>query len=67
MIRHDGGPALLAGGRVLPWSFEGYQTPVPVDRGAMVEVLTPPSSVAAIAEGYRPVLHPTAGAPGAQA
>jgi hypothetical protein len=67
MIRHDRGPALLAGGRVLPWSFAGYQTPVPVDRRAMVEVLTPPSSVAAIAAGYRPALHPTAGAPGAQA
>jgi len=30
----------------------------------MVEVLTPPSSVTAIAAGYRPVVHPSA-APGA--
>ena len=66
MIRHDGGAALLAGGRVRPWSFAGYQTPVPLDHGATVEVLTPPSSVAAIAAGYRPLLHPSAGAPGGQ-
>ena len=70
MIRHGGGPALLVGGhvggRVLPWSFAGYEAAVPVDEDAMVEVLTPPSSVAAIAAGYRPVLHPSA-APGAGA
>ena len=65
MIRHDGGLALLTGGRALPWSFAGYQTPVPLGQGATVEVLTPPSSVTAIAEGYRPALHPTAGTPGA--
>jgi hypothetical protein len=63
MIRHDGGSALLAGGRVLPWSFAGYQTAVSLDHGATVQVLTPPSSVAAIAEGYRPLLHPSVGAP----
>jgi hypothetical protein len=61
MIRHGGGPALLVGRRVLPWSFAGYQAAVPLDEDAMVEVLTPPSSVAAIAAGYRPVLHPSAG------
>jgi len=66
MIRHNGGPALLAGRHMLPWSFAGYQTLVPLDQRATVEVLTPPSSVATIAQGYRPVLHPTAGAPGAQ-
>jgi len=61
MIRHDGGPGLLAGGRVLPWSFAGYQAPVPLRQDATVEVLTPPSSVAALAAGYRPLLHPSAG------
>jgi hypothetical protein len=66
MIRRGGGPALLAGGhvggRALPWSFTGYGTVVPLDEDTMVEVLTPPSSVAAIAAGYRPVLHPSAAA-----
>jgi hypothetical protein len=35
-----------------------------LDHGATVEVLTPPSSVAAIAEGYRPLLHPSVGKAG---
>jgi hypothetical protein len=63
MIRHDGGPGLLAGGLVRPWSFGGYLRPVALPAGAAVEVLTPPSSVAALAAGYAPLLHPTAGAP----
>jgi hypothetical protein len=60
MIRVDGVTGLLLGGRMLPWSFRGYGHPVPVRSGA-VEVLTPPSIVAAIAAGYRPLVHPTAG------
>jgi hypothetical protein len=64
LIRHAGEPALMLGGQVLPWSFTGYQVPVPLDPGATVEVLTPPTSVATIAAGFRPVLHPSAGAPG---
>jgi hypothetical protein len=61
MVRHDGVIGLLTGGRVLPWSIEGYLAdPVPVEPGTSVELLTPPSSVAAIAAGYRPKLHPTA-------
>jgi hypothetical protein len=63
MVRHDGGPGLLAGGQVLPWSFAGYQAPVPLRQDVTVEVLTPPSSVAALAAGYRPLLHPSAGEP----
>ena len=66
MIRHEGVPGLLASGRVLPWSSDGYLAPVPLGRDAKVEVLTPPSSVAAIAEGYRPTLHPTARTPGTE-
>jgi hypothetical protein len=66
MIHHEGAPGLLAGGRVLPWSFAGYLAPVPLGQDAEVEVLTPPSSVAAIAEGYRPLLHPTARTPGTE-
>jgi len=61
MIRHGDGPGLLIGGRVLPWSFAGYQAPVALRQDATVEVLTPASSVAAIAAGYRPILHPSAG------
>ncbi|MCP2321894.1 hypothetical protein HDA40_000401 [Hamadaea flava] len=53
-----GGPALKLGGLALPWSFAGYGEPVAA--GGEVEVLTPPSTVAVLAAGYRPVLHPTA-------
>jgi hypothetical protein len=60
MIRHDAGPGLLAGGLVRPWSFGGYLPPVALPPGAAVEVLTPPSSVAALAAGYAPLLHPSA-------
>jgi hypothetical protein len=62
MIRHDGGLGLLAGGHFLPWTFSGYLPPVRLHPGATVELLTPPSTVAAIAAGYRPLLHPTAAA-----
>jgi hypothetical protein len=59
MIRVDEVAGLLVGGRVRPWSFEGYGPPMPPVTGD-VEVLTPPSIVAAIRSGYRPLTHPTA-------
>jgi hypothetical protein len=59
MVRVDGEPGLLVGGRIRPWSFQGYGRPRPAPSGP-VEVLTPPSIVAAIAAGYRPLVHPTA-------
>jgi hypothetical protein len=62
MVAHGGGPGLLLGGRVLPWSFTGYLAPVALRHDAAVDVLTPPSTVAAIAAGYRPLLHPSASA-----
>lgn len=49
---------LVAGGRALRWSPGGYRagaTPAGIDR-----LLTPPSTVAALAAGYRPALHPSA-------
>ncbi|HEV2451321.1 MAG TPA: hypothetical protein VGS62_05300 [Streptosporangiaceae bacterium] len=58
MIRAGGRAGLLIGGRVRPWSFTGYGTTSGVPRVA--EVLTPPSIVAAIAAGYRPLVHPSA-------
>ena len=60
MIRVNDLIGLVASGRVLPWSFAGYGSPVPAPKSAAVEVLTPPSIVAAIAAGYRPLVHPTA-------
>jgi hypothetical protein len=61
MVRIDGVIGLVIGDRLLPWSFQGYGPPAPVPRPGAVEVLTPPSIVAAIAAGYRPLVHPSAG------
>ncbi len=60
MIRRGGETGLLAGGGLLPWSFAGYLPPVPLRPDMTVELLTPPATVAAIAAGYRPMLHPSA-------
>jgi len=64
MVRADGVSGLVADGRMAPWSFGGYAAPVEVGD---VEVLTPPSIVAAIRAGYRPIVHPSAVAPGCRA
>jgi hypothetical protein len=61
MVRYDGAPALWSGGMLLPWSFDGYGPPVPVSPRARLELLTPPSIVAALSAGYRPLVHPSAG------
>jgi hypothetical protein len=63
MIRAGGRIGLLLAGRLRPWSFAGYGPPAEVRVPGAVEVLTPPSAVAAIAAGYRPRVHPTALAP----
>jgi hypothetical protein len=64
MVRYRDGPGLVTAGHVRPWSFAGYGAPVALRHDEPVEVLTPPSSVAALAVGYRPLLHPSAGPPG---
>ena len=62
MVRLDGEPGLLLGGQVHPWSFRGYGAPGPAapPHQGEVEVLTPPSIVAAITAGYQPQVHPSA-------
>ena len=45
-------PALVLGGTVVPWTTEGYQTPVPRPRAGTATVITPPSTVAALRAGY---------------
>jgi hypothetical protein len=49
---------LVARGRVLRWSFDGYRH-ANVDAGEVM-LLTPPSIVRAFGAGYRPVLHESA-------
>jgi len=60
MIRIGGRIGLLLAGQLRPWSFAGYGPPAGARAPGAVEVLTPPSAVAAIAAGYRPLVHPTA-------
>jgi len=60
MIQAGGGAGLWLAGRVRPWSFGGYGAPATGGVPGPVEVLTPPSTVAAIAAGYRPLVHPSA-------
>jgi hypothetical protein len=65
MVRHGATLGLLAGGRLLPWSFTGYRDPLPLPTQTRIELLTPPAAVATIAAGYRPLVHPSApAAPG---
>ncbi len=60
MIAVEGAPRLVLGDSLLPWRFEGYGPPHKRPATGEATVLTPPSSVAALRAGYRPVLHPTA-------
>jgi hypothetical protein len=52
-------PYLVLGNRLYPWSFEGYGEPI-ARSSAVVQVLTPPSTVRALAHGYLPDINPTA-------
>ncbi len=51
----DGRPHALRGGKLWPWSFAGYGPATAFEAKAEADVLTPRSTVAALAAGYRPV------------
>lgn len=53
----------LRGDRALLWSPAGYVATRPRPAG-LVEVATPPSSLSALVNGYRPLWHPSATAAG---
>jgi hypothetical protein len=55
MIARDGRAYAVRGTALAPWSFAGYGAPLPLEPDAVADVLTPPSTVAALAAGYRPV------------
>jgi hypothetical protein len=61
VLTPDGDAALVRGDALHPWSHRGYGPPRPRPRSQLVRVLTPPPSLAALAAGYRPILHPSAG------
>jgi hypothetical protein len=58
-VRAAAGPALLWGGQLWPWSFEGYGGPQHAPADKLVDVLTPPSMIAILAAGFRPKVHET--------
>jgi hypothetical protein len=55
MIARDRRPYAVRSGALLPWSFAGYGPPEPLAPEAVVDVLTPPSTVPALKTGYRPL------------
>ncbi len=59
-VRLPDGPALLAGTQVLAWSPSGYSGARPRPRSGEVVVLTPPTTIGVLREGYRPGLHASA-------
>lgn len=63
MVESDGKFLAMKGGRALPWSFNGFRNPVAI--GSMeggLQLVTPPLVVAALANGYQPIWHESAGA-----
>ena len=54
MIARDGASFALRGDALLAWSFEGYTPAGPRPRGIDVDLLTPPSTCAALRNGYAP-------------
>jgi hypothetical protein len=53
-------PRLVLEDRLLAFSFDGWNQPSSRPPRGTVTVLTPPTSVAALAHGYRATLHPSA-------
>jgi hypothetical protein len=63
LVLRDGAPWLVHGERLLLWTPAGYRDPVPRPTGENVRLITPPSLVAVLREGWEsavPVLHPSA-------
>jgi hypothetical protein len=55
MIARGGRACAVRAGALLPWSFAGYDAPALLAADALADVLTPPSTVAALKSGYRPL------------
>ncbi len=56
MVRLDGAPWLVHGGSLHAWSFEGYGE-VRAASGEPADLITPPSTMRALAAGYAPLVH----------
>jgi hypothetical protein len=63
MVALGGRAFAVRGDWLLPWSFAGYGAPAPLASDAVADVLTPPSTVAALKSGYRPLWAEALGPP----
>ena len=59
IVTRDAHAFAVCGLSVLPWHFGGYGRPLARWRG-IADVLTPPSILTALANGYAPLWHPSA-------
>jgi hypothetical protein len=59
MVELDGQTFALRGGLLLAWSHGGYHERMAVPKG-IADVLTPPTSLAALRSGFEPVWHESA-------
>ncbi len=64
MIELGDAPFLVHDGRLLAWAPGGYLDPQARAPEGEVTVITPRATVAVLAAGYRPVVHPSAAAVG---
>ncbi|MEY2415753.1 MAG: hypothetical protein QOH53_1087 [Ilumatobacteraceae bacterium] len=60
VVSETGEARLVLGKNTWAFSFDGWHQPRPRVRGATVDVITPPTSVAALHHGFKPVLHQSA-------
>jgi hypothetical protein len=59
-VRHRDVPTLVLADAAVPWTTTGYAAPLPRPRAGTAQVITPPSTVAALRAGYTPQIDPTA-------
>jgi hypothetical protein len=60
VVAPDRGCQLVIGDRLRRFSFDGWLSATPRPRAGEAMVLTPPTSFAALVQGYQPLLHPSA-------
>lgn len=58
-VLHQGDPAIVLGDRLVPWTTTGYDEPLARPRAGVAQVVTPLTSVHALAGRYRPQLDPS--------